>query len=113
MKKLAILFVPLVLVLQMPICPFRYLPQDWVNTYEYGKKWSSVLVSLYLDSMIGNHAPVKQLIPAQLRAKCSDDVMKFKHETEQWRVETQVRILRFEIPAQQASLHFATRCERL
>jgi len=46
MKKL-IAIIPLVLVLQLPICPYSFLPQDWVSSYEYGKRWAQLLMKLY------------------------------------------------------------------
>ena len=112
-KKLAIMFVPLVLVLQLPVCPYRYLPQDWVNTYEYGKKWTHVLVSLYLESFTKSVEAAKQAHEGPQDGDVPVVRVRLQMDPAPGRVETQVRILRFVVPREEDSLQFRTRCERL
>lgn len=47
MKKLILAVLLPILAFQLQLCPRHWLPNDWVASYEYGKKWTQLLMGFY------------------------------------------------------------------
>lgn len=47
MKKIALIFGFMVLTSQLPLCPCRILPENVVQSFEYGREWTGMLLRAF------------------------------------------------------------------
>ncbi|MCI0412449.1 hypothetical protein L0222_06555 [bacterium] len=47
MKKVISVILPLILAAQLPFGTMKYLTSEWMNSIEYGLKWTELMVSGY------------------------------------------------------------------
>lgn len=50
MKKIALIFGFMVLTSQLPLCPYRILPENLVQSIEYGREWTGMLLRAFDSS---------------------------------------------------------------
>jgi hypothetical protein len=47
MKRLAIIFIPIIFAFHFPVIPQNLLPRGWVTEIEDGKRWAQLFISFY------------------------------------------------------------------
>jgi hypothetical protein len=47
MKRAIIALLPLILAAQLPISAVKYVPAEWMKSFEYGLKWTELMMNGY------------------------------------------------------------------
>jgi hypothetical protein len=62
MKRLILLILPIILVAQIPLHMDKLVPSDWKQTFDFGVKWTSLLVNSF-SAVANNNEKQKEFIP--------------------------------------------------
>ncbi len=118
MKRIAIIFIPIILAFHFPQTPQNLVPHDWVSEFEDGKQWAQLFLSFYrsqtAESSPGKASPkaetekilqplvVRSVAAAQALAPALNDLQQMQVEHSVEKCELTVRKVQIKILQEQA-----------
>jgi hypothetical protein len=57
MKRLITLLLPLILAADLPFTAFHHIPADWTKSFQYGLKWTKLMLNGYPSDVNAEQVP--------------------------------------------------------